>query len=507
MEQNTLVPNAFSFRRVFVLLAATTAIAACDIQPQPLTDSELMSIAQGRLTDVVGDDQEPVSGSISLYEAMARALKYNLDRQVELKEEALRSRELRLSEYDLLPDLVAQAEYTDRDNDPGSRSVNLETDSTSSTATRSSERDELDGDLTLTWDVLDFGISYNRSKQRADDVLIALEQRRAATNRVIEDTRSAYWRAVSAQRLLGQIRTLKTQGDSALGRSSELVASEEADPRTQLEFQRDLLENQQTLEQLSRDLSIAKRQLAALMNLPIGSDFTVDMPNRGQHRSHLDMSRDDMILSAMINRPELREISYRQRRNEQEGPIATLEAIPGLQVFVGTNFSDNDLLENQEWVTTGARLSWNLMRLARLPERRRNIEAGGELLDTRALALTQAVATQVMVSRARYQSLHREYHAAERFRGVQRRLTQQVQREFNAGTATEQELMNERFEQLVAELRTDVAFADMQNAFANLYASMGLDSYDAELTGNEPVAEMADVLKGWWQARGDRTIN
>ena len=495
------------FGRIFGVIVTSALVAACDIQPEPLSDQELLSIAQGRLADVVSPDQEPVTGTISLYEAMARAIKYNLDRQVELKEEALRSRELRLADYDMLPDLVASAEYTSRNNDPGSRSVNLDTGTVSTTATRSTERDEFDGDLTLTWDVLDFGISYNRSLQRADDVLIALEQRRAATNRVIEDTRSAYWRVVSAQRLLHRVRDLKAQGERALRRSDRLVASEEANPRQQLEFQRDLLEDQQSLEQLSRDLSVAKRQLAALMNLPIGSDYRVAMPTRGRHRSHLEMGRDDMILSAMVNRPELREITYRQRRNEQENPIATLEAIPGLQVFVGTNFSDNDLLENDDWVTTGARVSWNLLQLARLPERRRNIEAGGELLDARALALTQAVATQVMVSRARYQSLHKEYHASEAYLGVQRRITQQVQREFDAGTASEQELMNERFELLVAELRTDVTFADMQNAFANLYASMGLDSYDGQLRGDETVNEMAAVLKNWWQARGDRTIN
>ncbi|MEM8691992.1 MAG: hypothetical protein AAGG57_08900 [Pseudomonadota bacterium] len=90
---------------------------------------------------------------------------------------------------------------------------------------------------------------------------------------------------------------------------------------------------------------------------------------------------------------------------------------------------------------------------------------------------------------------------------MQRRLTQQVQRQFNEGAATEQEIMSERFELLVAELRTDVAFADMQNAFANLYAAMGLDSYDAQLTGNESVHEMERVLKSWWRARGDRTAN
>lgn len=493
--------------RASALITACVFVAACDIQPKPLGQDELLSIAQGRLVDVVPADQEPVQGAIGLYEAMARALKYNLDRQVELKEEALRSRELRLADYDMLPDLVASAEYTDRNNDPGSRSVNLETGTVSAAATRSTEQQEFDGDLTLTWDILDFGISYNRSQQRADDVLIALEQRRAATNRVIEDTRSAYWRAVSAQRLLNRVQELKAQGTRSLRRSQGLVASEDADPREQLEFQRDLLENQQTLEQLSRDLSVAKRQLAALMNLPIGADFHVEMPKRGRHRSHLEMNRDDMILNAMVNRPELREITYRQRKNDQEVPISTLEAVPGLQVFVGTNFSDNDLLQNDDWVTTGARVSWNLMRLARLPERRRNIEAGGELLDARALALTQAVATQVMVSRSRYQSLHKEYHAAEAYLGVQRRLTQQVQRQFNEGAATEQEIMSERFELLVAELRTDVAFADMQNAFANLYAAMGLDSYDAQLTGNESVHEMERVLKSWWRARGDRTAN
>ncbi|MEM8691994.1 MAG: hypothetical protein AAGG57_08910 [Pseudomonadota bacterium] len=63
-------------------------MAACDIQPKPLGQDELLSIAQGRPVDVVPADHELVQGAIGLYEAMARALKYNLDRQVELKEEA-----------------------------------------------------------------------------------------------------------------------------------------------------------------------------------------------------------------------------------------------------------------------------------------------------------------------------------------------------------------------------------------------------------------------------------
>lgn len=492
--------------KIAVGMTLVAAVGACSVTPEPLSQQELLSVAQGRLASVVSADQEPVRETIGLYDAMARALKYNLDRQVELKEEALRSRELRLSTFELLPSLVASLDYTTRSNEPGSRSTNLDTGITSAAATRSVEQDTFDGELRLSWDVLDYGISYVRAQQAGDEVLIALEQRRAATNRIIEDTRTAYWRMVAAQRLLHKVRSLKTKGQQALRRSATLASSADADPRQQLEFQRDILSNDQALEQLTRDLEVAKRQLAALMNLPIGSDFRVELPQRGRHRSDLQLGRDEMILRAMVNRPELREISYRQQSNDRENRVATLEAIPGLNLFVSSNFSDNDLLENGDFVSAGANVSWNLLRLARLPERRRTIEAGGELLDTRALALTQAVALQVMVARARYASQHREFHSAAQFLSVQRRLTDQVKTEFSAGTATEQDTLNEEFNLLVAELRTDVAFADMQNAFANLYAAMGLDSYDSQLTGDETVAQMSAVLRDWWHARGDHTI-
>ncbi|MBM7069285.1 TolC family protein [Actibacterium sp. 188UL27-1] len=487
--------------------ALVVVVGACGtVTPDPLTEAELQNIAAGRLANYVQADQEPVSGSINLYEAMARAIKYNLDRQVELKQEALRSRELRLSEFDMLPNLIARAEYTSRDNDPGGRSIALPNGADpGGLGSRSTERDVTTGDLTLSWDILDFGISYIRSQQRGDDVLIALEQRRAATNRIIEDVRTSYWRAVSAQRLLARIEQIKSEGERALNQSSGLINSGEADRTEQLTFQRDILEDLQDVEAIKRDLRVAKRQLAALMNLPIGQDFHVVLPKRGRHNSHLPMDPEKMIRQAMLNRPELREVTYRQRKNKREDQVATLEVLPNLELFLGAEFSTNDLLANDDWVTTGARSTWNLLRVARLPERRRTIEAGGKLLDARALALTQAVATQVLVSRERFKSIHQEYHTAERVLAAQRRLTAQVDREFNAGAVSQQQRVRERYRLLLAELRADVAFADMQNAFANLYASMGLDSYDAQLTGDESVDQMSRVLKKWWRKRGDRS--
>lgn len=49
---------------------------------------------------------EPISAPLTLDEALARALKYNLDRRAKMMEEALALRQLDVSNYDMLPKLV-----------------------------------------------------------------------------------------------------------------------------------------------------------------------------------------------------------------------------------------------------------------------------------------------------------------------------------------------------------------------------------------------------------------
>ena len=149
-------------------------------------------------------NQEPVTGPIDLYEAMARALKYNLDYRVEAMNQQVKARELNLASYDMLPQLVANGSYYGRSNQAGASSLSLLTNRQSLEPSTSSDRDIAAGDLTLSWDVLDFGISYIRAHQKADQVLIAAEERRKVANRVVEDVRTAYYRAVSAERLLAQ---------------------------------------------------------------------------------------------------------------------------------------------------------------------------------------------------------------------------------------------------------------------------------------------------------------
>ena len=94
---------------------AVIGLSSCAIKPIPLTTDEVRSRANEDRA-VLTKDQEPVSGPIDLYEAMARALKYNLDARVELMHKMLAQTQLDLAHYAMLPRLAANAGFDGRSN-------------------------------------------------------------------------------------------------------------------------------------------------------------------------------------------------------------------------------------------------------------------------------------------------------------------------------------------------------------------------------------------------------
>ena len=120
-----LMPTAFLRGQALAILACGFALSACAIAPSPLEPAELEALSQDHLGRVTAD-QEPVGGAISLYEAMARALKYNLDFKVEMMQQSLRGAELNLAHYNLLPSAVTNSGYTSRDNELSTGELSLD---------------------------------------------------------------------------------------------------------------------------------------------------------------------------------------------------------------------------------------------------------------------------------------------------------------------------------------------------------------------------------------------
>lgn len=484
------------------LLGAAACLAGCTVTPVPLEDSEISDRAANYLSRVTAG-QEPITGAIDLYEAMARALKYNLDHQVEAMNAALRIRELDLSHFNLLPNVVANSGYAARNRFSATSSYNILTQQQNFGASTSQEKKLTTADIAFSWNILDFGLSYVRARQAGDKVLLSYEMRRKIMHRVVEDVRTAYWRAVSGERLLKKLHALEKRVKSAQLSSQSIAAERSSSPITAVTYERELVGVKRAILELERDLVIAKTQLAALINLDPGTRFSLAAPSRRNARLSLKMNVQNMVWTAVRNRAELRDVWYKERINQHELDAAFLELLPGIQAYSGTNFDSNEFLYNHNWLNWGAKASWNLLRIVQYPAKRRVLEAQGDLLDQRALAVTMAVMTQVHISRVRFYHFRKELRTANEYLDVQRRLLRLMRIESSAGRVSDQNIIREEMNTLVAEAKRDIAHASLQNAFANIYASMGLDTLDPGFDPDEPVDSLAAKLRNLWFERGD----
>jgi outer membrane protein TolC len=487
-------------RAIIGLFALPLMLGGCTMATTPLTDEQLSGLTSANLARVAAD-QSPIQGHVSLYEAVARALKYNLDDQVAVMESALRAHETRQVAANMLPSLVANAGYTARNNDLSSASLDLPTGIEVPADSTSQDRNYNTADATFSWNMLDFALSYVRAQQAADKHLIAQEARRKVTQRIIEDTRTAYWRAVSCDRMLKKFEALETRVKRSIASTRSAANAGAETPLTALTYERELVQIRQTAERLSNELRLAKSQLAALMNVPPGTEFVLVEKDYNPDPPVFSMSPREMVAEAIFNRPEIRDIAYQQRITEHEATAAIVELLPGLRVYGTAAFDDTSLLLNNNWLDWGVSAAGNLLKVVQLPAKRTAIEAQSEVLSQKALAITMTVMTQVYMSITRYNHLAEQVVTARDYLSVQSRLVQHLRAEKSAELIGEQTLIREEMNLLVAEVQHDLAVGSLQTASSNLMTSMGYDLQGKSVDLKMDVKVLAQHLSSHWSNR------
>lgn len=478
-------------------------VSGCTVTPEPLTEADRLAQASADRS-VLFTMQEPVTGPITMEEAIARALKYNLDRRLAIMDAALQQRQLDLSNYDMLPRLVAEAGYTTRNNEAFSVSRNVDGELTDSfDATTSQDKTRFTSELGLSWNILDFGLSYYQAKQQADRSLIAEQRRRRVVHSVVQQVRAAYWQAVSAQRLQKRVPPVLAEAERALERSRANERQRLSPLLDTLRYQKQLVEIMRQLETLEQDMAIAKAQLSALMNLPPGSDFTLVEPAGEAKIPIVALSMEDMENLALINRPELYEEAYQKRITAVEARKALLRLLPGVNFTASLNYDSNSYLVNQDWAEAGARVTWNLLNVLSYPATMRVQEAQQELAETRRLALSMATLTQVHVGYRQFLRARDQYEKAALLQDIEERIYQNVLD--GAGLAVaDLERIRAGASAIAAELARDRAYAGMQNAIASLYVSLGLDPLPSEVTSHDIptlAAAVKTISDAWMQGR------
>jgi len=473
------------------------SLNGCLIRPQALERGEVKARV---LKDVqaVSTIEAPVTGPIDLYEAVARALKYNLDTKVKTIQIQLAHQQLNVAHYSLLPHASASAGFDGRNNFAGGVGQSILTGRQAVEPFTSSEKNVFSGNLALSWDVLDFGLSLVRALQAADNVMIAEEEKRRIAVRLVQDVRSAYWKAVSAERVLPRVQFLNESVAKALENTQKIVDQKLQAPLTPLNYQRDLLNIQREVRRLYRELSTAKTQLASMMGLPPGTEFEIVVPERTAAVPVVNLDVQKMEEQALLLRAELRTIDYKKRINAKEVKATFLELFPSLKVSFGGSYNSNSFLLYQNWLTYAAQVSWNLLSVFRTPAKLKAIEANGHLLDVQSLAMTLSILTEVHVGTVQFVLAKQEYQDALNYQRTQAAIVEHTKNMWLTQRTNDLTLIRERANDVAADVRLDSARSGLEAAYATLMASVGEEAVPVSM-GQQDLAELTDSIRRLWE--------
>lgn len=457
-------------------LAVSALLGACaQLPPQPLSDADHQArVAADQQT--VRQNVPPLGATLSLDEAIARALKFNLDRRARQLEQAMTLEQYDLAGYDMLPRLVATAGYSNRDSDRLARSVNAVTGQAQGVdPSISQSREHTLTQLDLTWSLLDFGLAKYSATQAGDRVLAAAERRRKATHLLVQDVRVAYWRAASAQRLAGEVRTTLALAEEAMTDARSAEQERLRSPLDSLRYQRQLTENMRLLESIEQELVTARFELAGLINAPVmmqtdlASDPTLDTGKL------LDTSAEAMEDQALRQNPDLRELGYQRHIAATEVHKVLARAFPNLSLNLGSRYDTDSYLVHRHWNEAGAQVSVNLLNLLSLPGQRRAAQAGVALADQRRLAAHVAVLTQVHVARAQLLGARQQFQRADALWQLDSKIMDQLMRREQAQAGSKLERVSAQTTNIVSLLRRYQALATAHAATSKLQATLGID--------------------------------
>ena len=456
-------------------LVVAFGLTGCMSLPAPFAPQDILEqSAKDRVTAQA--NVEPVQNAIPLEEAIARAMKYNLDRRTRMMEEALALKNFDVSQYDMLPKFMAQAGYAYRNKDLITYATDSVTGQPSlSNPYISSERKHHTEDLGLTWNLLDFGVSYFNAKQNGDRVLIAAERRRKAMHLLIQDVSSAFWRTASAQKLNTQVRAAIVGAEQALADSRRSEAEKLRSPLDALKYQRQLLENLKLLEGVEQELASARIELANLINVPLVVDLKVVEPAETLATKVMTLPVDRLESVAIMQNADLREQYYNARIAAEEGKKVIARMFPNLSLNYAWKYDNDSYLVNQNWREAGAAISFNLFNLLSAPSQMQMADAGVALADQRRVAAQMALLAQMHVARLQFAFAVQQFNRADAMWRVDDRINGHTANREKAEAQGRLESVANNTAAILSLLRRYQALSQVHAASGKLQATLGME--------------------------------
>jgi outer membrane protein, multidrug efflux system len=487
--------------RRITLLALPIVLAGCSITPQPIPTTEVIIAAQEDWQRIY-TAQEPLDRPLSLYEAMARAIKYNLEHRVKLMDRALAHANFDLAKMDMLPSLAASAGYNDYSSETASVSRAVDTGLITDNPSTSRDAYTRNADLRFGWSVLDFGISYYRAKQEADRYLAAELARRAVMVKLIQQVRAAYWKAYALESLSDEIDKLTLETRQALATLRTIQQERLRSASDTLQRQRAMLEILQKLEEMRFNVNAARIDLATLINVEPGTDHSVRILDRTEPLPSPPQAIEEFELLALASSGDYQAQLYNLRVEQTETHKGLLRLLPSLQFGYSISYDSNSYLVNNTWQQTSAQVSWNLARLLSVPRLQQQDIAREGLSEMRRLSLNMATVTRLHLAWQDYANSLQRYERTQEFDQIDSQLNDLTRAASASDAASDIALYQSEMRALSSRLSRLLGYANAQTAYGGFLLGIGLNPVPDDYQ-NMTVSELSQTLeqqfKRWQQ--------
>jgi outer membrane protein TolC len=485
-------------------------LAGCSITPTAVTnEAQLNNTYKGLHTSL--SNQEEINHQVNLAEAIARTLKYNLDHQVQQAQLMLESGNLKAAYMEMLPALNAGVDYSFRNNELIQNLVNSDGQIVSGEQSFT-PREVINQSYGLQWSLLDLGLSYTRAQQQANRLMIAEEERRKVTQKLIQEVVSAYWKAWTAQSMKEEVERFKSKAELALQRSKEASQKKVNTPQVELDYQQVLIKAIRKINQLNSQIMDSKATLARLMNIKPGSDFKLASPVKMlMALPDISPEFEKMDTLALVYRPELRQASYEAEIAKKGIQSAIINMLPGIDFSFGYNVTNNKFMKNQYWWGGNIGASLNLIQTVLTgPYAIKLANQVHSFEQLKQIAATLAVLTQVRVAYVNYLLWKEDANYAVEEAKVSMSLFDNAQKLEKANQGNEQITIRRGVEAISAQFDKDISLARAHEALSKLYQSIGLDLLPTNaryLPLNELIAKVQTLLEAQSKGQFNHTLD
>lgn len=460
------------------LLISIFFISGCTVTPQPLTKEEIALKASKDLK-LINRISPIITKPITIDEAINKALKNNVRNKIKLMQTALAKQQIDLVYYDMLPNLTTSAGYSKRDEFAASASTSFDNGtpdpiSGDPSYSVSQDKEKIDADISFSWNILDFGLSYVKAQQEADKYLMAKQNERKVIHNIVQEVRRTYYKAASAQALLKKIVPMMKDVQVALNDSNKIKKLRINSPMESLAYQRDLLEVLRSLQTLERSLMNAKVELAELMGLKAGTQFSIAQEIKANYElPKINLGLKQMEIMALENRPEVLESRYKQRISHKETTRAILQMLPGIKLNTSISYDNNDYLLNNNWTSYGATISWNLLNIFKANTSHKIAKTKIALAKEQKLAISMAVLSQVHLALADFEQSKKEYKLSKKYLDVAQEIYKLTEVTNKLNMNSRLIYIKEKLNYILALLRHSSSYANVQNSYGRVFASIG----------------------------------